>query len=114
SSSRSSKVKVTISAIGKGTVGVAETLLSEPGQQLEIPIVPDDGFFIASVSGCPGSYTLTGYITDALVEDCVLEVKFDEDMVDPIADPALKKMVRDALGLAETDVLTARKMWTLE
>lgn len=119
SSSRSSlaavgKINVTIVVAGSGWVGITGVQQRELGQQLVIPITPDEGFRIASVAGCPGSYTLNGYLTDALTADCSLTVNFEVDVVEPIADPALKKLVKEALGLTETDALTARKMWLLE
>ena len=113
-SSAVSMVKLTITQVGEGVVGIEKNQLLNAGQKLNVPLVPKEGFRIASVTGCPGSYTLEGFITDALAVDCELKVNFDVDIVDPIADPGLKKLIKEALGLAEADELTAKKMWSLE
>ena len=45
-------------------------------QTIEIVIQPDPGFAIEKVEGCPGVLTGNTYVTDAIVEDCEVSVRF--------------------------------------
>lgn len=99
---------------GHGQIQPSGPQVVAAGSQLSFTITPDNGFYIASVSGCAGNLQNQIYTTANLVNDCEVTIQFNQTGFVFIPDPLLKNAIRNELNLSNTAEISSSQMRNLQ